>query len=417
MAYDKIIPVRSRLDSCLRYVQNPDKTTLEEAVFQTAIHCRLDTAFHDMQATKSRWGKTGGVQGYHLIHSYAPCEVTPEQAHRLGVEFANKLLADRYEAVVSTHVDQQHLHCHIVFNSVSFVDGRKYQNSFKDYFGDIRSKSNEVSIQNGLSTITPRGSGKHYAEVRAERQGRPTIRAAIRKDIDEIIAQSFTYKTFLEQLRRRGYTVKCGGNVTYTAIRPPGGSRFIRLNSLGDGYTEQEIKDRLSNSRSVPKFKTSRKRHYRVYGWRNRVRKQHGFRTLYFHYVYLLSGRRKYRIASSPMVLQEVDKLQQYQRQFRFLQTYRIDTEEQLSMMADALQNEIDCLTAERRPLYKEKDIDVSAEISRLTSRIRQLRTDLRMCRKIEETIPTIQLHAEEHVNRSQPTQCRKEEKRHERSQ
>ena len=417
MAYDKIIPVRSRLDSCLRYVQNPDKTTQEEAVFQTAIHCRLDTAFHDMQMTKSRWGKTGSVQGYHLIHSYAPGEVMPEQAHRLGVEFANKLLADRYEAVVSTHVDQQHLHCHIVFNSVSFVDGRKYQNSFKDYFEDIRSKSNEVSIQNGLSTITPNGSGRHYAEVHAERQGRPTIRAAIRKDIDEIIAQSFTYKTFLEQLRRRGYAVKCGGNVKYTAIRPPGGSRFIRLNSLGEGYTEQEIKDRLSNSRSVPKFKTSRKRHYRVYGWRNRVRKPCCFRTLYFHYVYLLSGKRRRRSAFSPVVLQEVAKLQQYQRQFHFLQTYRIDTEEQLTMMADALQNEIDCLTAERRPLYKVKDVDVSAEISRLTSRIRQLRTDLRMCRKIEETIPTIQLHAEEHVNRSQPTQCRKEEKRHERSQ
>jgi len=85
--------------------------------------------------------------------------------------------------------------------------------------------------------------------------------------------------------------------------------------------------------------------------------------------------------------------------------------------MADALQNEIDCLTAERRPLYKVKDIDVSAEISRLTSRIRQLRADLRMCRKIEETIPTIQSHTKENVNRSQPTQCRKEEKRHERSQ
>lgn len=417
MAYDKIIPIRSRLDSCLRYVQNPDKTTQEEAVFQTAIHCRLDTAFHDMQMTKSRWGKTGGVQGYHLIHSYVPGEVTPERAHRLGVEFASKLLADRYEAVVSTHVDQQHLHCHIVFNSVSFVDGRKYQNSFKDYFGDIRSKSNEVSIQNGLSTITPSGSGRHYAEVNAERQGRPTIRSVIRKDIDEIIAQSFTYKTFLEQLRRRGYTVKCGGNVKYTVIRPPGGSRFIRLNSLGEGYTEQKIKDRLSNSRSVPKFKTSRKRHYRVYGWRNRARKQHGFRTMYFHYVYLLSGKRRRRIASNPMVLQEVAKLQQYQRQFRFLQTYRIDTEDQLSMMADALQNEIDCLTAEKRPLYKVKDIDVSIEISRLTSRIRQLRTELRICRKIEETIPTIQSHTREVLSQSLPTKRRREEKRHERSQ
>lgn len=142
MAYDKIIPIRSRLDHCVGYVLNPEKTGLTaamsyigredknrtpdgRAVFETAINCQLDTAVEDMMETKHRWGKTSGVLGYHIIHSYAPGELTPEEAHGAGVEFARRLLGDRYEAVVSTHLDREHLHCHIVFNSVSFVDGAK----------------------------------------------------------------------------------------------------------------------------------------------------------------------------------------------------------------------------------------------------------------------------------------------------
>ena len=131
MAYDKIIVIHSRLDRCLDYVQNDGKTDLGNAVdyicdpvkagFQTAINCTLDKSFLQMQETKRRWDKHGGILGYHIIHSYAPGEVTPEQAHEAGVEFARRLLGDKYEAVVCTHTDRDHLHCHIVFNSVSSV--------------------------------------------------------------------------------------------------------------------------------------------------------------------------------------------------------------------------------------------------------------------------------------------------------
>lgn len=119
MAYDKIIPVRSRLDRCvdyvlnrektdlaavLGYIGNEDKNVMDGAVLETALNCSLETAYQDMTATKQRWGKPGGVLGYHLIHSYAPGEVTPRQAHELGVEFARRVLGDKYEAVISTHL-------------------------------------------------------------------------------------------------------------------------------------------------------------------------------------------------------------------------------------------------------------------------------------------------------------------------
>ena len=120
MAYDKIIPVRARLDHCADYVLNPEKTSLPDGGLRlaTAINCQLDTAYWDMMDTKRRWGKSGGVQGYHIIHSYTPGEVTPMEAHEMGVELAQRLLGDKYEVIVSTHLDHDHLHCHILFNSV-----------------------------------------------------------------------------------------------------------------------------------------------------------------------------------------------------------------------------------------------------------------------------------------------------------
>ena len=179
MAYDKIIPIRQRMDNCLGYVLNEEKNSLDHALtyaenpdkahqLVTGINCQAATAYSEMQATKRRWDKTGGILGYHIIHSYAPGEVTPEEAHAAGVEFARRLLGNSYEAVISTHLDREHLHCHIVFNSVSFVDGRKYRSDFQSYFGTLRETSNAVSRDHGLSVIEETtGQGKHYAEWEA----------------------------------------------------------------------------------------------------------------------------------------------------------------------------------------------------------------------------------------------------------
>ena len=248
MAYDRIITVRTRLDKCLNYAMNSAKN---ERHLCSGINCNTETAFADMEATKERWNRKGGVLGYHIVHSYKPGEVTAEQAQALGLEFARRLLGDKYEAVVSTHVDRNHLHCHIVFNSVSFVDGTKYLNTFKDYFGDIRGISNDVSRENSLSIIEPKDRGKHYAEWNAEKQGKPTVRGSIRRDIDAAIAGAISMSMFFSALEKQGYSIKRGPNIKHTAVRPPGGSRFIRLDSLGTDYTEEAIKQRISEGAKV----------------------------------------------------------------------------------------------------------------------------------------------------------------------
>lgn len=422
MAYDKIITLHRRMDHCLDYVLNEEKTSLANALayienpvkthrLVTGINCEADTALSDMRATKKRWDKKGGVLGYHIIHSYAPGEVTPDEAHAAGVEFAQRLLGDKYEIVVATHVDREHLHCHIVFNSVSFVDGKKYRSDFKSYFEDLRGTSNEVSRERGLSVIEPEGHGKHYTEWTAEKQGRKTVLGFVRQDIDTAIAESFTFDTFLAALRRQGYTIKYGSNVKHTTVQPPGGGYVFRLDSMGAGYTEADIRERLAAARRgetyemptppptsippIPSIPPRRKRYTVRQGTAPHQprRKLRGFRALYMRYLYILNGHRRPHRPPPPFaVRKEVTKLQRYQRQFRFLLQYRIDTDNQLAMLGDALQGQIDLLVDYRRELYeaRREGRDVEAELETVNGKLRSTRRELTICRQITEDIPRI---------------------------
>ena len=409
MAYDKIRVLHTRLDNSIRYVMNTQKTVdgSTGAVLVGGINCLPETAYRDMMQTKRRWDKVNRpIQGYHLIHSFAPGEVTPEQAQAIGMELTRRLVGDRFEAVVSTHTDHAHVHCHIVFNSVSCTDGKMFRDNFKAYFGDIRGHSNDLSRENNLSVIAPKGTAKHYAEWNAEKNGKPTVRGLIRQDIDAALDSAFTLQSFYEALQKRGYTVKRGVNVKHTAVKPPGSDRFVRLDSLGEGYTEADIRERLNRSRTqptapepqaaaslyIPKGRYKVKRRYPAYG---KKQKLSGLRRLYLHYLYLLSPPRPRRRSPPFPVRAEVRKLDQYKRQFALLQKYRIDNESQLSMLADALQADIDSLVFSRRELYRRqrRGEDMSAEIKATSFALRPIRRELKCCQQIADRLPQLQEH------------------------
>lgn len=415
MAYDKIIVIHSRLDRCLDYVQNEEKTDLKSAMdyicnptkagLQTAINCSLEGAFSQMQETKRRWGKTSGILGYHIVHSYAPGEVTPEQAHEAGVEFARRLLGDKYETVVCTHTDRDHLHCHIVFNSVSFMDGSKYRSDFKSYFHDLRGISNAVSKERGFSVIASGGQGKQYSEWRAARDGKTTVRDLVRQDIDAALRECVTYDTLWETLRRQGYSIKRGANVMHTAVKPPGGQRFIRLDSLGGSYTEEAILQRLRKQRNEPVLPAQAEKPPKYYRIQRRANayppvKRGSFRALYLYYLYLLSPRKK-RPQKIPFETRtEICRVKQYRQQFFLLQKYCIDTRPELDMLSDALANEMQIITEQRRELYalrrKQPSEQLETDIAVLTARLRPLRRELRLCGKITEFAPRMLRQVEE---------------------
>ena len=261
MAYTSVIPVR-RLDRAVKYVMNKEKTTAvslqdaldyaanrdktEKSCFESSFACTLETAFADMRQTKEQWHKSGGVQGYHLVQSFAAGEVTPELAHQIAKELADRVLGGRYEYVIGTHLNTDHIHSHIVWNSVSCVDGKKYRSNYKSYVTEIRAVSDELCRKYKLSVIDTENShhvAKPYAEWLAEKNNHPTWRTAIRQDVDEAIQQSLTWRQFLNALERKGYEVRMGRK--YPVLRPPGKERFVRFKTLGKRYTPEAIQTRI----------------------------------------------------------------------------------------------------------------------------------------------------------------------------
>lgn len=439
MAIMKIIAIRDRLDKRVNYVTDGQKTALdagvsyianpektEQTFFTAAIQCRSpETAYHEMMSTKRRWGKTGGVLGYHFIQSFAPGEVTPEQAHAIGLEFVSRMFGDRYEVVLGTHLDKAHLHNHMIVNSVSLADGKKYHSSPGSYFFQVRPTSDELCRENGLSVITPQGTGKHYAEWKAERTGKPTIRAMIREDIDGVIAQAYTFDTFLMLLQRKGYSVKAGPNRKFTTAQPPGAKRAIRLDSLGEGYTETAIKERLARQRTegrLLQYHLPQKR-YRLRGHIAILPKKKikGFRALYLRYLYLLRRSRRTKRRPLPFsIRQEVVRLERYQQQFHYLLEQNITTSTELEQRIAVLELEIQALTEERRPLYQKRRLtsdeaqkmEYSLEIDCKTASLREKRRELALCRRIQADIPQVS----EQVRQAQEKErlMRKEEPQHE---
>ena len=306
--------------------------------------------------------------------------------------------------MVATHTDRDHLHCHIVFNSVSFMDGRRYRSDFKAYFGDIRGTSNAVSLERGLSVIEPEGKGKHYAQWAAEQTGEPTVYGVVRADIDAAIAQAYTYKGFLTRLRQQGYEVR--DSRKYISAKPPGGDHFIRLYRLGEGYSEEGIKARLAGSREIPSAPTphlsavpNTPKRYTVRGGstpRPPRQKAHGFRALYLYYLYLLGGPRAKQRRLPFSTRKEAIRLRQYQRQARLLREYHIDTRDQLSILAGALQAEI---------------------IEAVNQDLRQLRRRWKLCGQIEAAAPEVQCQVEEarRVQKEQSKQPEHHERRNDR--
>ena len=411
MAYTSVIPVR-RLDRTVDYVQNKEKTTpksLEEAVdyaenrdktesacFETGLGCTTTSAFEDMRLNTLRWHKETGVQGYHLVQSFAEGEVTPELAHQIGVEFAEQLLHGKYQAIVTTHLNTKHYHNHIVWSAVSLEDGKKYHSNSKSYYTEVRALSDALCQKYGLSIIeTPeslRGK-RQYEKWRAEENNQPTWRTAIRQDVDEAIRQSLTWRQFLNTLERKGYEVRMGRK--YPVLRPPGKERFVRFKTLGKNYTPEVIRNRLLYPQFNRRFveNSPRIQYGRLHGGKPH-RKLTGLRALYYRYLYELGALPRKPRRPSYAVRQDVYKLDQRIRQMEFLSKHNIDTLEQLEIYRQAKLGEIVQLTAERKFLYK--TTPDSPRIQQINTARKQLRQEERLCRKIAEHSLEVQQHLTE---------------------
>lgn len=405
------------LSDVIRYAVNSRKTQKADnedcAVvhrFVSGINCSPSTARDEMLAVKKRFGKENGTVAYHGYQSFAPGEATPEMAHEIGMKLAARLWGDRYQVIVATHLDKEnHLHNHFVLNTVSFVDGIKYHRTKKDYH-DMQTVSDELCREYRLSVIeNPQyGKAKQYGEWRAEQEQRPTWRGLIRADIDEAIRQSMTERQFFDNLRKKGYEVKIGKDIS---VRPPGKERFVRLmRNFGEDYSLDNIRRRiLSQSRPVRKKPEQKPEILRVrlVGSLKTARKLTGFRALYVHYCYLLGIFPKNRPQQSRKRLhfllgEDLLKLDAITAETRLLIGHRIDTAEQLFCYRDEVNGKIEALTSDRKQLYKaqrtaavksdpEKAAEVKAQIAALSKELTSLRKEVVLCNSIAERSGVIQ--------------------------
>ena len=208
----------------------------------TALNCRsAETAFDAMRKTKEKFGKTGGVLGYHFIQSFAPGEATPEQAHEIGKQLADEVLQGKYSYVLTTHIDKGHVHNHLIFCAVDMVNHRKY-NSNRQSYAYIRRTSDRLCREHGLSVVQPsRDKGKSYAEWDAGRKGK-SWKAKLKAAIDAVIPQAKDFDDFLRLMAAQGYEIKPG---KFISFRAPGQERFTCCKTLGEAYTEEAIKERI----------------------------------------------------------------------------------------------------------------------------------------------------------------------------
>lgn len=439
MATTSIWKVRGSLGRVVDYAANPENTTFspedlqglrdvmnyttqdyktEEQRYVSGINCVPAITRDEMQAVKRQFGKEGGIVAFHGYQSFAPGEVTPEQAHAIGIELAKRLWGNRFQVVVATHLDKEHIYNHFVLNSVSFRYGKKF-NDCKATYALMRRTSDELCREHGLSVIEHPEQGRtmSYDAWEAEQAGKPTWYGQICRDVDAAISRSFLFEHFIDNLKRQGYQVKQG---KYIAVRSPGKERFVRLKTLGDNYTEEAIRQRIWAHEQTPLYHRPLSPPKRRYAMRGKSKKLTGFRTLYYHYLYLLGklGKPNSSPRKSRYLMDEIIKLDRYMKQFQFLYQYRIDTEPQLHTLEEAIQADLDALTEQRAELHRQKKKDpdnetLSSEIESINLSIRSRRRELRICARIEADILRIQQKTFEPIPPAPPPKQKKPPIRH----
>ena len=396
MATTKIWPIKGDVGHVLRYVQNEDKP--DERQFVSGINCAPDMARQEMNAVKRQFGKTGGRVAYHAYQSFAPGEVTPEQAHQIGVQLAAELWGDRFQVVIATHLDRDHLHNHFVINSVSFVDGKRFHSDAKSLHR-FQEVSDRLCREYGLSVIEhpKRGGTLHHAEINAAKQGHPTWRSLIQSDIDRAIAASMTERQFFDALAAIGYAYKIGKDIS---VRPPGKERFFRLQrNLGDAYSLPEIRRRLGRNlpqrRQTLALPLSGRKHYRLRGRLPQKQKGH-LRRMYLYYCYRLGVFPKHPQSTAKMhflLREDLRNLDRYTQEIKLLHTYRLDTDVQLSAFQAQQQARLDRLIGQRQQLRNKlrrtaEPVQIESlkqEISGLSKQISAIRREVRLCNDIQQ--------------------------------
>lgn len=337
------------MDKLIRYVTNPVKT--QSQILTAYLNCVPQTAFTQMQQTTRDYGKNQGTQAFHIIQSFAPGEITLELALQLAQEFAQEHLKD-YQVVIGTHCDHAHIHNHIVFNAVSFVDGKKYHSTPQTYYRQVRAISDRLCREHGLSIVMEDGErrrGMSYAEWKAVQDGGLSLRQVVARDIREVLSYALDYGEFLALMEGKGYEIRHG---KYLSFRPYGYERFIRPQLDGVKCTEDAIRAHIEGELENPAAQVLVPRAYRPY-----PKPVVGVIGIYRHWLYVLGCYAKHKgpPVQSAVLRTELRHFERIKEQHRYLVRNGVSTAEELEERVGQLRARLETLTHTRTILNTQK--------------------------------------------------------------
>lgn len=430
MATTGFWPVKNRLKEVIEYARNPDKTTdkkfldedlyaalsyvendkkTDQMIYVSGINCPKQRAYEYMMATKRRYGKLGGNVAYHGYQSFVSGEVTPEEAHQIGLETARRMWGKDYEIVVTTHLNTDNLHNHIVVNSVSFRTGRKFENHISDHY-KLRELSDAVCLERGKSVLPPsKFTVNRKKDYWIHKSGGLTHRDILKRDIDEAISNTTNWKAFDLYLKNLGYSYARNSDYRHPSIIAPGWKRPVRIDSIGEQYTQEKIRERLiSNQKDITLYAVRiPKRFTPLMEFQLEFKKAQRMDGIQLAFALiielwkLMTGNNIDRSSPkplSPSLRREVRRLDQTMKEYWLLCGNQIDSAQELVSFIEKKSADISVLAADRQRIYnrirrpksEEEKMQNKAAAWEISAKLKPLREELKTAKAITEHYPHI---------------------------
>jgi len=402
------------LINVIDYAKNADKT--EREFYVTGINCEPDSAYEEMQDTKKYYHKEDKILAFHAYQSFKEGEVTPEVAHKIGVQLANEMWGDRFQVIVTTHLNTHCIHNHFVINSVSFKDGLKYYDNHTNY-SIIRHLSDEICKEFGLNVLKEKPSKKklNYENFYKKSLYNDNYSNNAKRDIDLAIRQAYSYDDFLYLMKKLDYEITLRANKM--SIRKEPYKRNIRIERrYGENYTIENIKRRILEEKAVRVPFIENVYNYRKvkypFAKRHKRAKAKGFIALYYHYCYLLkvfpSNVPQQKLPAS--IRADVSRMEELSNEARFLYANNIKTLDDLTNYKNKTNSKINELLSQRENLWTKRKLSkdenkkhkIAKEISSLNDKLIKLRKKVELCEDIKTRIPKIDQNLDELDNQEE---------------
>ncbi len=425
MATTGFWPVKGSLKNVLNYAENPDKTTdrkfldedlwnvlqyagndqkTDQRMYVSGINCPPQRAYEVMMATKKRYGKLGGNVAYHGYQSFKTGEVTPEEAHQIGIETARRMWGEEYEILVTTHLNTDNIHCHLVVNSVSFSTGRKFENHISDHIR-LREISDAVCREHGKSVLEgARFYGGEKGEYWARKAGKLNHRDMLRLDLNEAIAACSTWRDLERYLIGLGYHFQRDFSYEHPSVIADGWKQAVRIDSLGEQFSMDAIEEQLNKNMDDPNlwyvYIPNPKRTPLLMLERKMYRSQQpdALTSIFQIFVALLrictgtNVERGKGMPLSPEMRAAAAQLERYDKEARLLCKNNIHTEADLLAYRDRLTEQINALVSERKAIRNkerrappEEKVRLKQEAKAITQKMKPLREQRQLCVHIWE--------------------------------